>query len=94
MGDFGRWMHRDSKSLFRGVTIYSRVWRKGARKRGLECVLGDVPTCDNHLGGTSCLGHQQVDNSNWAWGEKYTNDRNISRKQNLKKKKKKKKDSR
>lgn len=31
-------MHEVKKYLFNGVTNYSRVWRKGVRKRGSECV--------------------------------------------------------
>jgi len=36
-GDFGRQMRGDGKRPFSGVTVYSRVRRKGAGKRGCEC---------------------------------------------------------
>ena len=36
-GDFGIQMRSDKECPFNGVTNYSRVWRKAAEKRGLEC---------------------------------------------------------
>ena len=40
--DFGRQMHRGKKLPTNGITSYGTVWRKGTRKRSLDCGVSIV----------------------------------------------------